>query len=1143
MKKSKTINTFEQGMIMDLNPSVTPNNVLTNCLNGTLLTFNGNENVLQQDQGNGRVETAYLPTGYIPLGTAELGGIIYIVSYNPLINKCQIGSFPSPERNISTQEIPTTTITVNNSQFTDGQKVLSTLVRVKLLTNSTVSKLNPGDKYIIYSTNGGITNNSDKISDVGSINHQFDDIPRYITIHVVSIGEDGKITYLDDTLNWFNKTNDDGSRSDYYIRESDIPSDQIGQWDTDEYRTLTSTAYNVFNSKVSGELALLFEVRIIDSFSVTWDATVSSIDSDENGNDKEATITFNINYTSNNQEINLKYVIITDSELTNISGDDLTNYYCDISEYTQDRLNDGTDADIPIEVSKFRYNSSNTLNNYIWNYRVTPAMQFGQLDFLSTSGFINFSEIGSGKIQLDEWRYFIQDTNFYLNWGLSAYVEKNKSISKVIFTFIPFDSIDQDELMSTENPEIGYTQYPQYIISGKSTYSGFFKELINFDENSKIQNGTIQKDYLYLVDICIVYANEFIHIYRWLYTTPQWNSYYSTETDFNNLYLNSAIKFNSISNVTDNISLDTEVFTSNVQLPEQIEENQDEQYRYMGAQVTTVGYNKSSGFSSNLPNVGVEVIVECSYENLFKFQSNENDKYTFSIKETSISHDDFSATSDKLSNISSYVLPKIAEQDKDNQITIHPELGTTIKTVLNEGIKNDTVNNKAIDSFSIITQSSLNNTFIFQVLGALFSRINADLIETTTHVEQLIRPLLYYTDDYRSLGFFGDNNKLNLFIESHYDAGRGEPFSFVFLNRDNESERIDSWADLKWDTGDKFKYNNWYEVVPYASYLNPWMISKGGTFQIMHWMGDDKKVDSIRFGELMIEGYVSIWGKTTEGRFIPINYFLPANGNEGEDNINSIVKSLYASVYYVDINGMDLDIAVVDNINYMHLYNETWNIKISVLLEVANMDDSIILQNKLTLSDLKDKCNTIKNSDGTSLNLHNISYSDSIPSTIQLNDIDVSHTFQINNSELYDQYSNDKSVYIGAAAVLSTQEGIKKCNPKNDNGKLYVYDQNTNDFIGINRNCFSKTYRSGTFDESDSEIDSSKKRVLLKDPTVTSNKPIELYDAIEYRNGEMVLSEGKLLVSIVTMHFKTTAKENEKDHTSKINFNSAYGLT
>ena len=85
MKRSETTNTFQEGLVMDFNPLNTPSGTLSNCLNGTLITFNGDEYVLQNDMGNGRVETASLPQGYVPLGTAELGGIIYIVSYNPLI--------------------------------------------------------------------------------------------------------------------------------------------------------------------------------------------------------------------------------------------------------------------------------------------------------------------------------------------------------------------------------------------------------------------------------------------------------------------------------------------------------------------------------------------------------------------------------------------------------------------------------------------------------------------------------------------------------------------------------------------------------------------------------------------------------------------------------------------------------------------------------------------------------------------------------------------------------------------------------------------------------------------------------------------------------------------------------------------------
>nr|DAT46326.1 MAG TPA: hypothetical protein [Caudoviricetes sp.]DAU59380.1 MAG TPA: hypothetical protein [Crassvirales sp.] len=80
----------------------TPNNVLTDALNATITTMNGNESVLQNDMGNARVESAYLPEGYIPIGMKEYGGVIYIASYNPITKKGQVGSFPSPERNKET---------------------------------------------------------------------------------------------------------------------------------------------------------------------------------------------------------------------------------------------------------------------------------------------------------------------------------------------------------------------------------------------------------------------------------------------------------------------------------------------------------------------------------------------------------------------------------------------------------------------------------------------------------------------------------------------------------------------------------------------------------------------------------------------------------------------------------------------------------------------------------------------------------------------------------------------------------------------------------------------------------------------------------------------------------------------------------
>ena len=76
-------NTFGGGLISDFAPDNTPATCMTNALNATLITSNGNELSLQNDMGNTKVESAELPSGYIPVGTCEFGGIIYIASCNP----------------------------------------------------------------------------------------------------------------------------------------------------------------------------------------------------------------------------------------------------------------------------------------------------------------------------------------------------------------------------------------------------------------------------------------------------------------------------------------------------------------------------------------------------------------------------------------------------------------------------------------------------------------------------------------------------------------------------------------------------------------------------------------------------------------------------------------------------------------------------------------------------------------------------------------------------------------------------------------------------------------------------------------------------------------------------------------------------
>ena len=94
--RKETSNQFTEGLISDLTPITAPNTILTDALNGTIITYNGNEFSLQNDRGNYELENCKLKPNYIPVGIKEHGDILYIVSYNPLNKHVEIGSYPSP---------------------------------------------------------------------------------------------------------------------------------------------------------------------------------------------------------------------------------------------------------------------------------------------------------------------------------------------------------------------------------------------------------------------------------------------------------------------------------------------------------------------------------------------------------------------------------------------------------------------------------------------------------------------------------------------------------------------------------------------------------------------------------------------------------------------------------------------------------------------------------------------------------------------------------------------------------------------------------------------------------------------------------------------------------------------------------------
>ena len=125
--RSGHVSSFTGGLNTDLHPMLQPNDTLTDCVNGTLITYNGNENMLQNDMGNYELKHAQLPEGYIPMGMKEHQGVLYIASWNPFEKKAQIGSYPSPKTVFGEENGNDYTISpieigeINTEGFSDSQ--------------------------------------------------------------------------------------------------------------------------------------------------------------------------------------------------------------------------------------------------------------------------------------------------------------------------------------------------------------------------------------------------------------------------------------------------------------------------------------------------------------------------------------------------------------------------------------------------------------------------------------------------------------------------------------------------------------------------------------------------------------------------------------------------------------------------------------------------------------------------------------------------------------------------------------------------------------------------------------------------------------------------------------------------------------
>lgn len=238
-------NSFAGGLISDLNAITTPPTILTDCINGTLLTFNGNELVLQNDMGNTSITDAKLSEGFIPLGVKESGGVIYILSCNPLTKESEIGSFPSPV----TVSDEVYALELSIGLYADG----STLNKNFMLSTKT---LNSGDSFVLFLKNNDLT------SYISSLTTR-----RFYRLKLISV-ENGIELDITNTLNnQYKLINNNFVEQDYWfvpLTDSETIPTNMQQYVDGEY-------VQRYKARKRGKLALKVLPETIDQFYINND--------------------------------------------------------------------------------------------------------------------------------------------------------------------------------------------------------------------------------------------------------------------------------------------------------------------------------------------------------------------------------------------------------------------------------------------------------------------------------------------------------------------------------------------------------------------------------------------------------------------------------------------------------------------------------------------------------------------------------------------------------------------------------------------------------------------------------------------------------------------------------------------------------
>ena len=565
MIKQRTTNTFQGGMVQDTSPLNSEQTNLRDCLNGTLISNDGDEMILQNDMGNARVFQIRLDSGYVPVGMCVHGGVTYIASYNPITNKGQVGSFPSPQESYFSQswgkdsDMTALCGTLGNGKLEFIQQLFPTDTIIR-----------PGDRFDIFVSDEHYFDKT-LISNTDNILNGLPASPKNkaVTISVCIADSSGNLHDITPTLKRFKlKSNKEKEFDDDSLIKSNTgtifqkyPSANLGENGSivDQYDV---DPKNIYNHKISGNLFLVYRLNTLDSVDISAEFLKGPvIDKDQyldlerdasgvSGNieEGELDVVFDVTYRYNSPDGYYK------------SEKDITGTYADLhgqaSDFNPQKVINGIQAEQQIdgagattvalefdandsEISKPVYNFDSNLyssrqryllegvsikDKHHIKYNLIPSTIYGNLDFFKQEIEVDLEKLNSGEVSIYQWRYFVEDSGININWGLQSYPFIGTRLTNV-----------QLEFFNLSNPsEPPYT----YGIGERTSYHGNFQNYISFDNLKKRQ--------VYCVGISYQLTNiingkeptgKFYAGFRILITTKLYNKIYINQNilDFNNL--------------------------------------------------------------------------------------------------------------------------------------------------------------------------------------------------------------------------------------------------------------------------------------------------------------------------------------------------------------------------------------------------------------------------------------------------------------------------------------------------------------------------------------------------------------------------------------------------------------------------------